>query len=56
MNSIKDRLLHLLHFFDLQKALELSTEMHDAECNGHIFTRAEDRLWEKLTDKIESNR
>jgi hypothetical protein len=35
--------------FCYEEALQLSREIHDAECNGYEVPPSEDRLWEKLT-------
>lgn len=38
--------------FELQKAVDLSYSIHDAESNGYKVTVMENRLWSKLTLKI----
>ena len=39
--------------FNLETAQNLSNKIHEAESNSHQITMAEDRLWEKLTYKIQ---
>lgn len=47
-----ERLKEMLQNFNLEAALKLSDEIHEAESHGYEIWRVEDRLWEKLTDKI----
>jgi len=43
----------LLKKFDYQDALALSDALHKAEAKGYKMSATMDRLWAKLTDKIE---
>lgn len=45
----KDKLEKMLQNFDLEKAEELSMELHHAEEKGIELTEQEDLLWGKLT-------
>lgn len=49
----ESRLIHTLHHFNLQEALELSDEIHNAESGGYTLTDEEEDLWKELTLKIE---
>lgn len=44
----------LLHF-NLEKAEALSVRIHEAEEQGYEISRKEDRLWIRLTEKIQSH-
>jgi hypothetical protein len=50
--KFRKRLEYMLQNFNLKAALSLSDEIHKAESNGYEVWKTEDRLWEKLTDKI----
>lgn len=47
------RLKQLVTKFDKEKAFSLSLEIHTAEENGYDLTPKEERLWSKLTEKIQ---
>lgn len=41
------------HPFNVNKALDLSMEMHSAESHGKIISNTDNDLWGDLTQKIE---
>jgi hypothetical protein len=49
------RLAKTLANFNKTEALKLSDELHKYEESGGELTDAEDRLWEKLTYRIETS-
>lgn len=46
----------LFEDWNLDNALELSDKLHDHECAGGDLTTTVDKLWERLTTKIEATR
>jgi len=48
------KLILLIDNFDLEKAEELSIEIHDAEASGYLLYRREDKYWLELTDMIQA--
>lgn len=50
------RLQDVLSNWELQKALDLSDEIHTAEENGYETSEKEELAWEKLTEKVEKSK
>ncbi len=46
-------LSEVLQFWDADKAKALSDKLHEHECSGGDLSSTVERLWEKLTMKIE---
>jgi hypothetical protein len=53
MNWFYSELVKLNRDFNIDKALLLLQQIHDAESRGYMMSMAEDRLWMQLTEKIE---
>ena len=47
------KLMDMNFHFNLERALELSDEIHEAEAVGYELTSGEDVLWARLTERIE---
>jgi hypothetical protein len=56
MEKYSKRLQGMLNNFHLGQALCLSDEIHEAESHGYEVSGNEDRLWERLTARIEEMR
>jgi len=52
----RQQLRDILSNFEVEKALKLSDNIHEAESNGYKITSQENRLWEALTYAIEIQR
>jgi hypothetical protein len=50
------RLRAALKDFNLESAIQLSTEIHSFEATGGYVSDSMDKLWEQLTTKIETAR
>ena len=49
------RLLLLVDNFNLEKAEELSLEIHKAESEGYNLFKREDKYWLEITDQIQEH-
>jgi hypothetical protein len=52
----KNQLRFYCSRFNLEKAIELSAQIHEAESKGYLLSKREERLWERLTLLIEKHK
>lgn len=47
------RLQSQVYRFNIESAMDLTSQIHEAERLGYELSKKEDKLWEELTDLIE---